>query len=464
MNKKILRSGWPVIVLAAMLLMVLPATTNAVVNGITGTTAAGTTTFNLTAKAGIISMGDGHKGYLWGYADGTGPAQYPGPTLIIDQGVTVVVNLTNEIPTVGANVPVKVSIVFPGQNVTVTGGVPGLLTQEAIPGGTVTYTFTASQPGTYTYYSGTQPDLQVEMGLFGAIVVRPATAAACPALAPDPIRPSRGYAYCNTDAYFDREYLFVLSEVDPVIHRQVEFGQMAQVDNTTRHPTAWFQNGRNFPDTMVEAFTTWLPNQPYDAMPIMHPGEKVLIRLVGGGRNLHPFHTHGANHLVIARDGRLLKTAASVIIDLPVSDFTTTAVAGETVDAIWGPWTGAKLGWDVYGHNGTEPGVCTAPDPNGFDPVTFEYCPDHGKPIPVAIPAQSLLQFGPMYGGTPYLGVPGDLPPVHVQQNPAGGLSYMWHSHSEVELTTNNIFIGGMATMALVLPYFDLDGNPISIP
>jgi hypothetical protein len=74
------------------------------------------------------------------------------------------------------------------------------------------------------------------------------------------------------------------------------------------------------------------------------------------------------------------------------------------------------------------------------------------------------LQFGPFYGGTPYLGVPGDLPPPAVILNPQGGLAYMWHSHSERELTTNNVFIGGMASLALVLPYFDLDGNPINIP
>jgi hypothetical protein len=456
MNNIAIKKGPLIILWMLMLLALLPVTAKGVVDGITGPT------FNLTAKAGKISIPDGSKNYLWGFADGTGPAQYPGPTLIINQGTTVVVNLTNQIPTVPGNLPVNVSIVFPGQNVAATGGIPGLLTREAPPGGTVTYTFTASQPGTYTYYSGTQPELQVEMGLFGAIVIRPTLGVNCLTVT-NPAAPNNGYAYCNPDAYFDREYLFVLSEIDPAIHRLVEFGQMAKVDNTTRHSTAWFENGRSFPDTMVEASTSMLPNQPYDAMPLMHPGEKVLIRLIGGGSNLHPFHTHGQNHLVIARDGRLL-TTTSAIINLPVSDFTTTAIPGETVDAIWGPWTGAKLGWDVYGHDGTEPGICTTPNADGFDPVTFEYCPDHGKLIPVAIPAQSLMQFGPMYGGTPYLGVPGDLPPAHVQQNPMAGLSFMWHSHSERELTSNNIFIGGMATMALVLPYFDMDGNPINIP
>src|SRR5205823_14598780 len=64
------------------------------------------------------------------------------------------------------------SILFPG--FTLTSACPaanqGLLTCEAAPGGTVTYTFTASSPGTRAYYSGTQGDLQVEMGLYGALI------------------------------------------------------------------------------------------------------------------------------------------------------------------------------------------------------------------------------------------------------------------------------------------------------
>src|SRR5438477_4619285 len=99
--------------------------------------------------------------------------QVPGPTLIVTEGQTVTVNLTNNLPTAAGNT----SILFPGFNVTPSGAgaVQGLLTTEAAPGGTVTYTFTASSPGTRAYYSGTQGDLQVEMGLYGAIIVLPAS-------------------------------------------------------------------------------------------------------------------------------------------------------------------------------------------------------------------------------------------------------------------------------------------------
>jgi FtsP/CotA-like multicopper oxidase with cupredoxin domain len=462
------KNGTPVLLLVMMmfsLLLTVPA--HAVINGETG--ALGAPVFNFAAKDGHIRTGDGDSVYMWGYAKcgfvncSTATMQYPGPTLIVTEGDTVTVNLTNRLP-------LPVSLVFPGHSVTATtldtatlALVPdtvGLLTKEVPPdkeATTVSYTFTAGVPGTYTYYSGTQSDLEVEMGLVGALIVRPATFnPATPGSAtggriayndPPVTLPAPGGTAPISS--YDREYLFLLTEVDADLHKKVEQGGAYLADTTNRHTVSFFINGRTFPDTMAMDNAHYLPNQPYNCMPEMHPGERVLMRMIGAGRDLHPYHTHGQNHLVVARDGRLLNdplTAAGTP-NLAVSDFTTTVVPGETVDAVWGPWTGARLGWDVYGPT---PHTCT--NPTGFDPVTFEYCPDHNKPFPVQLPAQSDLTFGPMYGGTPFLGVPGSLPPVNVQQNPLAGLSYMWHSHAERELTTNNIFIGGMATMSLVLP------------
>src|SRR5207249_6881882 len=62
--------------------------------------------------------------------------QVPGPTLVVTEGTPVTVQLTNNLPTSAGNT----SILCPGFNVTATGGVAGLLTQEAAPGGTVRYT------------------------------------------------------------------------------------------------------------------------------------------------------------------------------------------------------------------------------------------------------------------------------------------------------------------------------------
>ena len=68
---------------------------------------------------------------------------------------------------------------------------------------------------------------------------------------------------------------------------------------------------------------------------------------------------------------------------------------------------------------------------------------------------------GQMYGGTQFLGVPGALPPANVRQNQQGAMTFMWHSHAERELTTNNIFIGGMA---LPLAADECSGNSRGSP
>src|SRR5579863_2386249 len=136
----------------------------------------------------------------------------------------------------------------------------------------------------------------------------------------------------------------------------------------------------------------------------------------------------------------------------------------------------------------------------------YEWCQDHNKPLEVApfgdvaaggpatLPNPNIFTNGPWYGGTPYLGPdaslrssstlrptsgdpgatsgsgagcvtggtvasgqanePGctNLQPSNIQANPANerGWAYMWHSHNEREITTNNVFPGGMLMMMLV--------------
>src|SRR5205807_8130131 len=98
--------------------------------------------------------------------------------------------------------------------------------------GTVAYTSTASSPGTRAYYSGTQGDLQVEMGLYGAIIVLPASASV-PANCTSGLHAANlateahcgesdfrlaPAAYDHPDTCYDREYLFQFSEMGPTIH------------------------------------------------------------------------------------------------------------------------------------------------------------------------------------------------------------------------------------------------------
>ena len=380
--------------------------------------------FNLTAKEGHVSTADGGSIHFWGLANGSGLAQYPSPTLIVAQGTVLQITVNNQLP-------MPVSLVFPGQiGVSATGGSQGAITREAATGGSVTYTFTASQPGTYTYHSGTRPDLQVEMGIVGALIVRPVVMGM--------EMPMQAYAHTNTT--FDHEFLFLLTEMDDKIHSLVEQNRMSEVDTTKRFPVYWFMNGRTGPDTMVATNVSWLPSQPYDCMPMFHPGQRVLMRVIGGGSDPHPLHHHGNNSTVIARNGRMLASAPGNGPDLSESAFTIQSVPGETVDAIFS-WTGEKLGWDIYGHKPEDP----------LEP--FEYAPDHGKPFPVTLPVNERLTFGQHYSGSPFLGLAGSLPPGQGGFNPMNGYMYMWHSHNEKEIVNNDLFPGGMMTMAMINPY-----------
>ncbi len=409
--------GWLAAVLLGMLLGSMQA--QAAIDGITGTT------FNLTASSGYINTPDGDSLLIWGYGVDGGQMQYPGPTLIVNQGDTVTINLSNSLPK-------PVSIVFPGlPNVAASGGTAGMLTQESSgPADPVSYTFTAGRPGTFYYHSGSRPDLQIEMGLVGALIVRPSGA------------PKQ--AYNHADTAFDYEYLFLLTEMDPEIHYQVDRGLYAEIDTTVYHPVLWFINGRNGPDTLAPANSPLLPHQPYNIVPRMHPGDRVLTRLIGASRDLHPFHTHGNHILQVARDGYLLESSPGAGPDLGITDFTVKVVPGATYDALFS-WTGKGMGWDFYGH---APGDPLAP---------FEDPADHGKPIPVVLPENQDLTFGGFWSGSPFLGAFGTLPPGEGGLNANGGMFFMWHSHTERELVNNDIFPGGMMTMMIIEP----PGTPI---
>ena len=519
-NKLVQTAG---VLMALLLGMSQPA--HAVIEGVTGPI------FNLKATSGYISTGDGNSVYTWGYADadGAGVMQYTGPTLIVNQGDTVTINLVNELPALAT------SIIFPGQsNVTAStnvGSQAGLITREAAPGGTITYSFVATEPGTYMYHGGSQQSLQLEMGLVGALIVRPNVA------------PGVKQAYNHVKTEFNHEYLFLLSEVDPVIHAKVEretlpggllfglqelrleelrliplelqaydrvivqgavltelvtrptpttvagrtalnqlirlatvrlsalldahdilaqrlMGVMAQIalleqqiraggvaDLSTQNATLWFINGRNGPDTMLDAQVSWLPNQPYNSVPRMHPGEKLLMRLINAGRDLHPFHTHGNNTLLLARDGRMLESAPGMGPDLATSNFTIQAIPGQTYDATF-EWTGKGLNFDVYGHKPGDP----------LEP--FENAADHGKPFPEIKPGQALTlpnvldrTDGEFYSGSPFLGSSEAPRPGQAQANAFGGYFHMWHSHTEREIVNDDIFPGGMMTMVVIEPH-----------
>jgi hypothetical protein len=377
-----------------------------------GSVSGSTHTFSLVASTGYADTPDGNSIFMWGYANHDAPDsdhfQTPGPVLCVTEGETVVVNLTNTLPEAA-------SIVFPGQTgVTAAGGSTGLLTAEApAGGGTVSYSFTAGHPGTYLYQSGSDQAKQVEMGLYGALVVRP-DAATCPPVA------GTNCAYGASTRYDSgREYLLLLSEIDPVLHHAVEIGGGTYDLNALR-PRYFTVNGRAFPDTLQDNGTALQPNQPYGALVRLQPNtaastQPALIRMVNAGLLNHPFHPHGNHTTEIAQDGRVVPRT---------EHFGETIGSGQTLDYL--------IRWD---------------DVDQWNPA--------GNPLPVAQPNYRNLTFKDgktFYSGSPYLGYKGTLPTGTVSQNVCGEWYFPWHSHALKEFTNFDEGFGGMATLLRVDP------------
>ena len=145
-------------------------------------------------------------------------------------------------------------------------------------------------------------------------------------------------------------------------------------------------------------------------------------------------------------------------------------------------WTGKGLNWDVYAHaDGVTTDACT----RMATAITrasaaainyYEWCADHNKALeskpfgavgsggPVTLPDPNIVVAGAWYGGSPYLGPDATgrasgttpIPPSGTVGNDPGsesGFAFMWHSHNEREITTNNAFPGGMMMMMLVDPW-----------
>ena len=164
--------------------------------------------------------------------------------------------------------------------------------------GTKDYTFTASRPGTFLYEAGltANNEHQVAMGLYGALVVRPAT-------------PTQAYA--DTSSAFDAEQVVVLSEIDPALS-----GNPAAFDMRNFKPRYFLVNGKVHPQTAPIAASS---------------GQRLLLRYVNAGIGYHSMGVLGASQRIVGVDGNRLLNGATDISRTFVAE---TFGPGQTADAI----------------------------------------------------------------------------------------------------------------------------------
>ncbi len=372
-------------------------------------------TFTLTAQEGYASMTDGNIIYMWSYSAGSDDFQFPGPALCVNEGDTVTIVLHNDLRE-------DTSLVFPGQQNVLANGISsqpqfdlgGDLTSlapvAAANGGSATYSFVASEPGTYLYQSGTNPGIQVQMGLYGALVVRPALGA--------------NFAYNRAETEFkpDNEYLMLLSEIDPLLHQAVERDE--PFDMSTYHPRYFLINGRTFPDTIAPNNASWLPNQPYGSLAHIYPYDPVdnplpaLSRYIGVGSADFPFHPHAFNSRVIGRDGRVLEGPGGE--DLSYERFSILVGPSQTWDTLFV--------WE---------------DELELDEIT--------NPLPVDLPGEQNLTYGVFFGSA-YLGNQDTLPVGTTNYNQCGEFYHIAHNHALQQLVGWGVVMTGQTTFTRIDP------------
>jgi FtsP/CotA-like multicopper oxidase with cupredoxin domain len=243
-------------------------------------------TINLCAKPGTATLTGAVTVPIWGFATtatpgacGAATASLPGPQLVVNEGDTVTVSITNGLPA--------------GQ--TLTFEIPGITfnagATDVAAGASGTVSFTASAPGTYLYQAGGGQGRQVAMGLAGALIVNSATA---------------GQAYDSVTTAFDRQATVVLGAVDPNFNAAPD-----SFDMYGYQATYWLINGKAYPDTAGVLATA---------------GQRLLLRYVNAGFDNTSMALLGMHERVVARDAHLLNN--------PFDANAETIPAGATEDAI----------------------------------------------------------------------------------------------------------------------------------
>lgn len=225
--------------------------------------------------------------------------QVPGPRIHIREGDRVRINVINHLPE-------STTVHWHGLILPNVMDGPAHITQEPINNGAAySYEFTAVQSGTYLYHSHDHIDRQQALGLYGALIIDPAT--------PDPSLAA------------DHEYTIQLQEW--LMREGLTYPAMPMDGG---QPNFFTINGKAFPATDTIR---------------MRVGEKLRLRFIGSNNGfIHPMHIHGGPFVVVARDGMTLPPAARYQAD------TINVGPGQRYDVIWAALNPGK--WLIHCHIG----------------------------------------------------------------------------------------------------------------
>lgn len=284
---------------------------------------------------------------MWGYAlCGSGSAApagcagtvtVPGPPLTVPPGEGLIVHLVNTLPEPTSLVisgqikpepmlpvwfePAAPATIYHGArpDANTTARVRSFDREADAGGGTATYTWTTLKPGTYLYSSGTHPQVQVQMGLYGAVTKDAGTG-------------SVAYQQGLTNVTYANQATLVYSEIDPALHAAVSagtFGSSGATSTLDYRPKFFLINGVPFPGAGLNPLA--IPSLPAGQFEVP-PGQALLLRLLNAGLKTHVPTIIGEYWQVVAEDGNPVPFLAN-----PRQQFSAFLPAGKTLDLIVKP-------------------------------------------------------------------------------------------------------------------------------
>lgn len=207
-------------------------------------------------------------------------------------------------------------------------------------GRTMDYFYRPHEAGTYMYHCHVEDTEHVQMGMTGAVYVRPAQNGNTSLYA------SGKYAYNDGNGMtgYDREFVIFLSEVWAEAHWDDAHIQLPEWSDYV--PDFCLMNGRVYPDTLLPnwsrdpltgGYTTTggrddLKYQPTSSLVQANRNERVLLRFINLGYTRQSMTLGGMHMRVVAKDATLLRGRDGT--DLSYRTNTVAIGPGESVDAI----------------------------------------------------------------------------------------------------------------------------------
>lgn len=326
--------------------------------GATGPACAGVVRhIKLAAGDGFVKMADGRVLYTFGFSDQTSQpteqdvlnngmlaAEFPGPTIAVDQGDELYLHLTNvgmvmrpdlfDPHTVHWHGFPNASNVFDGEP---------MGTVAINMGATFTYYYLVPEPGTYMYHCHAEATEHMQMGMLANLYVRPLQNQLPDSTDLNGFTHHTGYKYVYNDGdgstRYDVEFPLQLSAFDSDFHDasiNIQYLPFAEM-----HDNYYMINGRGYPDTINPGLLPELPfdenggrqSQPMNSIISATAGQKVLLRISNLGL-VEPFTVGvlGIPMKVVGFCAKFLRGPNGE--DLAYLTNSVTLGGGETIDVI----------------------------------------------------------------------------------------------------------------------------------